>query len=105
MLERIGDALADVRIDPLLAIERDFSSTIQTLSSIDLAATLDPDSRRALRQDLESCRTMLERCRRLAAAFDQYASAQLEIAGCGGTYTRLGDAAVPVPASTLEARG
>lgn len=104
LLDTIGDALIESRLEPLLTAEPDLEAALQALASLH-PENLDDAARRAVRAEVQRCRVALDRCRRLGASLECFTALMLEDPGRGGVYTRAGDGPmVPAP-RTLQARG
>jgi hypothetical protein len=104
LLDTIGDALVESRIDPLLTAEQDLEDALRALAAFH-ATELDATGRAAIRDEVQRCRAALERCRRLGAARECFTALVLEGTGRLATYTRAGEAPTGLPTRTLQARG
>jgi hypothetical protein len=104
LLDTIGDALADSRLDPLLTAEPDLEAALQALASVQ-TPDLDAAARMVVRAEIQRCRLALDRCRRLGASLGCFTAMMLQDAGGAAFYTRAGEGpAAPAP-RTLQAKG
>lgn len=100
LLDTIGDALVQSRVEPLLTAEPDLEAALQALASLD-PTTLDASARQTVRTEVERCRVALDRCRRLGASLECFTALMLDHV----VYTRAGDGPSVAAPPTLQARG
>jgi hypothetical protein len=100
-LERLADALAQPRLDALLAGESAIEAALARVPSV---AVVAPESRGQLQREIEHARHMLMRCRRLGAALTDFVRVSFEAQGRGPAYGPRAGSAPTYNGSALNTR-
>jgi len=100
-LEQTAAALANPRLETLLAGESAIEAALSSIPSLD---NLPADERPVIRRELERARGVLRRCRRLGDSLREYIRLSLEAQGLAGQYGPRPAPDAPSVRHTLDAR-